>query len=148
MNASWSVPASAMVKVPLLSQLPHRVCSQAGRIGFSGEMPMLCDGGDEVVRPRVCLRTENEAGVRLTVRQCQVDPAGAQQMPAAAQRQDRLAMPMLVLAEFEPLSIALEGADRVVAIGKHQCVVEHGRRLLQADIHLDLIARGWLHRTE
>ena len=57
-------------------------------------------------------------------------------------------MAVLVLDEFERPSIGAKCAHGFVAIGENQRVVEHGRRRLQADVHLDGIARGRLHRAE
>ena len=60
---------------------------------------------------------------------------------AGAQRENRLAVAILVLDEFERPAVGAKRADGFVAVGKHQCVVEHGRRRFQADVHLDGIAR-------
>ena len=57
-------------------------------------------------------------------------------------------MAILVLDEFERPSVGAQCADGLVAVGQNQRVVEHGRRRLQADVHLDGIAGGWLHRAE
>ena len=87
-------------------------------------------------------------GVRLTVRQGWVNSTGTQQMLARAEHQDRLAMAVLVFDEFERPSIGVKCADRIVAVGENQRVVEHRRRRFQADVHLDVIACRRLHRTE
>ena len=57
-------------------------------------------------------------------------------------------MAILVFDEFERPSIGAKCADGFVAVGENQRVVEHGRRRLQADVNLDGIAGGRLHRTE
>src|ERR1700722_1931212 len=146
MKASWSVPASAMVESPQLSGFCRRVSSYAWRIGLSGEVAMCGDGGDEVVRPRALVRRGNESRVRRAIGY-RVDPAGAKQLCARTQRENRLAMAVLVLDEFEGPSISAKRGDGFVAIGEHQRVVEHGRRRLQADVNVDGIAVDRPHRA-
>src|SRR4029078_8761312 len=90
--------------------------SNARRIGFSREVPMFCDGGDEVFRPVTCVRRDDESRVRLTALDGRVDSAGREQRRARAYGKNRLAMAVLVFDEFERPPIATKGADGFVAV--------------------------------
>ena len=108
---------------------------------------MFGDGGDEV-RRRTRVRCDDESWVGLSIRQYRVDATRAKQLFAGAQRENRLAVAVLVLDEFERPAVGAERAGGFVAVGEHQRVVEHGRSRLQADVHLDGLPRSWLHGTE
>src|SRR5512145_1014847 len=101
MNMSWSVPASAMMSLLMMMRCAARGSSHARRIGFSREVPVLCDRRDELVGCRARVLRGNHTGIRLPVGQRRIDPACREQLIAGADGEDRLAVAVLVLDEFE-----------------------------------------------
>src|SRR3954467_2536547 len=102
MNASCSVPASAMGCSFEVTSGAH--ASHARGIGFAREMPMLRERGDEDVRPGAG-GVDHQPGIGGPVRKRLRDTRGAQDCGGAAEREDRLAVAVLVLHELERLSV-------------------------------------------
>src|SRR5690348_16347696 len=91
---------------------PGRTASDTWRIRFSGEVPMHADGGDEVVRPGARVRGDDQSRILLVAGQRAVNAAGPQQLLALTEREDRLAVAVLILDELQRPSIGAKGGDR------------------------------------
>ena len=112
-------PVSAMVDVSLKCVMPRTRRLDARRIGFSCEMPVLRDRRDELVRDRVPARAATMTpGIRLAVGERRDDPARVEQLRAGAERQDRLAVAVLVLDEFERPAVRPKRVDGLAPSGR------------------------------
>ena len=104
-------------------------------------MPMFDRRVDKRVGCCTTVSVDEQSGIGLSVRQQGIDAACLQQLLTGTQRENRLAVPILILDEFERVPVGAQGIDRFGAVGQHQPVVEHRRRRFETDIHVDRITR-------
>src|SRR5688500_17283798 len=109
---------------------------------------MLADRRDKGVDHRFRVRGHDYTGIWLSIRHWRVDPERSKQFVALAQRQDRFAVPILVLDELEGSTVIAECIDGGTACWQHQRVIENGWRCFEADVDLNRVSCRRLHRPE